>query len=294
MGEARGPRGWTRPATAPPAIGHAQAGSPRGLTPRELRSSSGTWAWGEALGVTAQVFVVGFACGGLAWAGRGIGRRFGARGDALFGLVTAMAFLSSCLFLLDREMFGSRFRAEALRSLVPGALLGARPGVLIGGDLRRESPSAARARSTDSPPPAAPSTRWTAAGTSTSMPTRAPASPGSPRDPGVVAGVLAESRRFPSRRCPRCSDAPSRSHCDRCSVAGATQRPGSRRRRAIRHPGATAASSALAALFNLDGVSAAAAIAATWGTSRTAPRRVSRATSSFTSDRANMWIRSRA
>jgi hypothetical protein len=92
--------------------------------------------WAEALGVSAIVFVVGFVCGCLAWAGRGVARRFGLAGDAVLGLFTTLVFLSIILRLFDREMFGSRFRAETLPVLLSGVLLGPGLGILAGIDVR--------------------------------------------------------------------------------------------------------------------------------------------------------------
>lgn len=46
--------------------------------------------WTEAVGFLAAIFGMGFVCGVVVWAGRGLSRRFGLIGDAVLGMIVTL------------------------------------------------------------------------------------------------------------------------------------------------------------------------------------------------------------
>jgi hypothetical protein len=93
--------------------------------------------WAEAARLLPLTFGMGFVCGLVAWAGRGLSRRFGLWGDALVGMAIGLVFFTACMRVFDPELLGPKLRAGGLPMLGMGAALGLLGGFLTGRDLRR-------------------------------------------------------------------------------------------------------------------------------------------------------------
>lgn len=101
-----------------------------------VRGAAGEAAWGEAAGFAAAIFGMGFVCGVVVWAGRGLSRRFGPAGDAVVGLVVMEVFFVSCMLLFEPELLGSKFEHGGLLMLGGAVPLGLFAGWYIGRDFR--------------------------------------------------------------------------------------------------------------------------------------------------------------
>ena len=93
--------------------------------------------WTEAAGFVATIFGMGFLCGVVAWAGRGLSRRFGMVGDAMVGMGVMLIFFASCMLLFSPEMLGKKLSVGGLPMFGLGAILGLVGGAWTGRDLRR-------------------------------------------------------------------------------------------------------------------------------------------------------------
>jgi hypothetical protein len=93
----------------------------------------------DAAGFAAAIFGMGFVCGVVAWAARGLSRRFGPAGDAAVGLVVMVVFFACCMVLFDPAMLMDRFVPQGLLMFGLAAVLGPIGGVLVGCDLRRDA-----------------------------------------------------------------------------------------------------------------------------------------------------------
>ena len=51
----------------------------------------------EAIGFFALMFAMGFLCGVVAWAGRGLYDRIGMAGDSIVGVAVAVVFFLACM-----------------------------------------------------------------------------------------------------------------------------------------------------------------------------------------------------
>jgi hypothetical protein len=78
-----------------------------------VRGAAGEAEWGEAVGFAAAIFGMGFLCGVVVWAGRGLYRRMGMVGDAIVGAAVLIVFVVSCMLLFSPQVF----RAEFLESV---------------------------------------------------------------------------------------------------------------------------------------------------------------------------------
>lgn len=106
---------------------------------RALRGGDDPGDWGTLPGFAAMIFGIGFLCGVVAWAGRGLYDRIGAAGDALVGLAVMVAFFFAIMLVTEPELLGEKFATGGAPMLVLAALLGPFAGVLIGRDLRKGS-----------------------------------------------------------------------------------------------------------------------------------------------------------
>jgi hypothetical protein len=105
---------------------------------RALRSGNTPDAdWGELPGFAATVFGVGFLCGVIVWAGRGLYRRIGPAGDALVGLVVMVALFASVMLVSEPELLGEKFAIGGGPMLGFAAVIGPIAGIWIGRDLRK-------------------------------------------------------------------------------------------------------------------------------------------------------------
>ncbi len=111
-----------------------------------IRGTVGTVEWGETGGFAAAIFGMGFVCGVIIWAGRGLSQRFGPVGDAVIGLVVMEAFFVSCMLLFQPEMLGSKFENNGLPMLGFAVPLGLFAGWLIGRDFRPQLTAEQRRR----------------------------------------------------------------------------------------------------------------------------------------------------
>ena len=110
------------------------------VTRAVVRGALGEAEWGEAVGFGAAIFGMGFLCGVIVWAGKGLYQRLGLAGDAIVGLVVMVVFFVACMLLFEPAMLGAGFwsgGAPMLGMAVVGGLIG---GAWIGRDLRKDSP----------------------------------------------------------------------------------------------------------------------------------------------------------
>ena len=108
-----------------------------------VRGAAGEVEWGEAAGFAAAIFGMGFLCGVIVWAGKGLHRRLGMAGDAIVGLAVMVAFFVSCMLLFDPEMLGAKFSSGGAWLLGMAAVIGLISGAWIGRDLRKDASSSA-------------------------------------------------------------------------------------------------------------------------------------------------------
>jgi hypothetical protein len=101
------------------------------------RGAAGEAEWGEAAGFAAAIFGMGFLCGVVVWAGRGLYRRLGMAGDAIVGLTVMVVFFISCMLLFDPELLTENL-SGGLLMLAFGAVLGLVGGAWIGRDVRKQ------------------------------------------------------------------------------------------------------------------------------------------------------------
>lgn len=79
---------------------------------------------------------MGFLCGVLAWAGKGLSRRFGMAGEALVGAVVMAVFFLLCTLLFAPEFLGSKFARGGVPMLGLAVIGGGVGGAKLGRDLR--------------------------------------------------------------------------------------------------------------------------------------------------------------
>jgi hypothetical protein len=100
--------------------------------------AAGKAEWGEAVGFALFIFGMGFVCGAIAWAGRGLYRRFGMAGDALVGLVIMVCFFAACMLLAKPELLTQQFLSGGVLMLGFAAVVGLIAGAWTGHGLRKE------------------------------------------------------------------------------------------------------------------------------------------------------------
>jgi hypothetical protein len=92
--------------------------------------------WVEAAGFVASLFGMGFLCGTIVWAGRGLYRRLGMVGDAIVGVAVMLAFFFSCMLLFAREMLGAKFWSGGVPMFGLAIVVGLIGGAWTGRDIR--------------------------------------------------------------------------------------------------------------------------------------------------------------
>ncbi len=105
--------------------------------PDVIRGALTEVVWTQVVGFLAAIFGMGFVCGLVAWAGRGLSRRFGLAGDALVGVAVMLVFFASCILLFDPALLGPKWSSGGLPMLGLGATAGLIGGAWIGYDLRK-------------------------------------------------------------------------------------------------------------------------------------------------------------
>jgi hypothetical protein len=96
--------------------------------------AAGQAGWTEALSFAVAIFGMGFLCGLVIWAGRGLSRRLGLVGDAIVGMVVMLVFFTACMLLFDPALLGP----GGLPMFVFGGLLGLVSEAWFGRNLRKE------------------------------------------------------------------------------------------------------------------------------------------------------------
>jgi hypothetical protein len=94
--------------------------------------------WGEAGLFAAAIFGMGFLCGVIVWAGRGLYPWLGMAGDAIVGLAVMVCFFLSCMLLFDPELLGPKFSIGGAPMLGLGVIIGLIGGAVIGQEWRKE------------------------------------------------------------------------------------------------------------------------------------------------------------
>lgn len=102
-----------------------------------VKGAAGEADLGETAGLAAAVFGIGFLCGVLAWAGKGLSRRFGMAGEALVGAVVMAVFFLLCTLLFAPEFLGSKFASGGVPMLGLAVIGGGVGGAKLGRDLRK-------------------------------------------------------------------------------------------------------------------------------------------------------------
>ncbi|HTU17847.1 MAG TPA: hypothetical protein VMG10_07255 [Gemmataceae bacterium] len=111
-----------------------------------VRGAVGEAKWTEAVGFAVAIFGMGFVCGLVAWAGRGLSRRFGLVGDAFVGMVVMVVFFVACMLLFSPELLGAKWSVGGLPMLGLGAVVGLIGGVMVGQELRKDKTKQKRKR----------------------------------------------------------------------------------------------------------------------------------------------------
>ncbi len=91
----------------------------------------------EAIGFFALMFAMGFLCGVVAWAGRGLYDRIGMAGDSIVGVAVAVVFFLACMIAFAPDLLGPKFRNGGLPMLGLAVVLGAICGPWFARDLRK-------------------------------------------------------------------------------------------------------------------------------------------------------------
>jgi hypothetical protein len=102
------------------------------------RGLGGQAELGEAVEVAVAVFAMGFLCGVIVWAGRGLYPLFGMAGDAIVGVAVMVFFFLCCMVLFDPELLGAKFSVGGAPMLGLAVVIGLICGPWFGRDLRKE------------------------------------------------------------------------------------------------------------------------------------------------------------
>lgn len=95
--------------------------------------------WREAWIYEAALFALGFVCGVIIWAGRGLYRRFGMAGDALVGVAVTLALIVSGMFVFAPDMLRAPNLAVAAVPLFASAvIIGVLGGAGLGHEFRKD------------------------------------------------------------------------------------------------------------------------------------------------------------
>ena len=90
----------------------------------------------EAIGFFALMFAMGFLCGVVVWAGRGLYHRIGMAGDSIVGVAVMVVFFLACMIAFAPDLLGPKFRNGGLPMLGLAVVLGAICGPWFGRDCR--------------------------------------------------------------------------------------------------------------------------------------------------------------
>ena len=102
-----------------------------------FRGAAGEARLVDSLRLFALTFAMGFVCGVVAWAGRGLHDRIGMIGDSIVGVAVMIVFFLACMLAFEPALLGSRFRVGGLPMLVVAIVVGAICGPWFAGDLRK-------------------------------------------------------------------------------------------------------------------------------------------------------------
>jgi len=102
-----------------------------------VRGLSGEADWAQALGFSVLIFAMGFLCGVVGWAGRGLYDRIGMAGDSIVGTAIMMVFFLACAIVFEPALLTSKFRVGGLPMLALALIVGAICGPWFARDLRK-------------------------------------------------------------------------------------------------------------------------------------------------------------
>ena len=102
-----------------------------------VRGAADNAEWSEIAGFAAAVFGMGFVCGLIVWAGRGLHRQLGRIGDAILGVAVMSTFFVACMLLFEPAMLGEKFANGGAPMLGLAVLLGAFAGAKFGPEWRK-------------------------------------------------------------------------------------------------------------------------------------------------------------
>jgi hypothetical protein len=67
------------------------------------------------VGFAAAIYGMGFVCGLVVWAGRGLYRKQGMVGDAIVGAAVVATLFLACMLLFAPDMLGAKFLSGVCR-----------------------------------------------------------------------------------------------------------------------------------------------------------------------------------
>jgi hypothetical protein len=102
-----------------------------------LASATGEAGLAEGSGFFALMFAMGFVCGLVAWAGRGLHARIGMLGDSIVGVAVMVIFFLACMIVFDPDLLGSKFREGGVPMFVLAIITGAICGPWFARDFRK-------------------------------------------------------------------------------------------------------------------------------------------------------------
>ena len=91
----------------------------------------------QALGFFFLMFAMGFICGVVAWAGRGLYDRIGMAGDAIVGVAVTLVFFLACMIAFAPDLLGPKFGSGGVPMLGLAVVVGAICGPWFARDLRK-------------------------------------------------------------------------------------------------------------------------------------------------------------
>jgi hypothetical protein len=91
----------------------------------------------DAVAFFALMFAMGFVCGLVAWAGRGLYARIGMLGDSVVGVAVMVVFFTACMIVFDPDLLGPKFREGGVPMFVLAMITGAICGPWFARDFRK-------------------------------------------------------------------------------------------------------------------------------------------------------------
>lgn len=114
--------------------------------------ATGEGGMGETVGFAALLFGMGFLCGLVVWAGKGLYNRIGLAGDAIVGAAVLVVFFLACTQMFAPEILAEKFVWSGVLMLGLAVALGAFGGAWTGRDVRKQLAARRRPSSVRSSP----------------------------------------------------------------------------------------------------------------------------------------------